>query len=99
MDESQGLVNGYLTEVGHLAAKRQMGTSIDDLMPKIKDTVTRAKDHMSIWVTGTPENNWAHFIGQLKFRGTLAQDERYTEVMHLAASLAEKETPPERPKK
>lgn len=97
MDNSQGLVNGYLTKIKQLAAKHQMGESLESLKPKMEESIREAHEHFAIWVNGTPEDNWAHYVGQIGFIADLSSDEKYKSAMLQALGLAKKSSPPIRP--
>jgi len=97
MDNSQGLVNGYLTKIRQLATKHQMGESLDSLTPKMEESIREAHEHFSVWINGTPEENWAHYVGQIGFIADLTSDEKYKSAMLHAAGIAKKLPPPTRP--
>ncbi|GEM_PF-3674940 len=97
MDNSQGLVNGYLTKIKQLAAKHQMGEPLESLKPKMEESIREAREHFSIWVNGTPEDNWAHYVGQIGFTADLSSDEKYKSAMLQALGLAKQLLPPTRP--
>lgn len=99
MDNSQGLVNGYLTKIKQLAAKHQMGESLDSLTPKMEESIREARDHFSVWINGTPEENWAYYVGQIGFIADLTSDEKYKSAMLHAVGIAKKLSPPTRPSK
>jgi len=99
MDNSQGLVNGYLTKIQQLSAKHQMGESLESLKPKMDEVINEAHHHFSLWVNGTPEENWAHFVGQLGFIAELTNDPKYKAAMLQAQRMAKELSPPKRPQK
>ncbi|VVT52694.1 hypothetical protein UYSO10_4225 [Kosakonia radicincitans] len=96
MDNSQGLVNGYLTKIRQLSAKHQMGESLESLSPKMDEVIKEAHQHFSLWVNGTPEENWAYFVGQMGFIAELTSDDKYKSSMLHAQSLAKTMSPPTR---
>ncbi|MDM2840654.1 hypothetical protein OGY69_17520 [Citrobacter sp. Cpo086] len=89
MDESQGLVNGYVTKVRQAACRVQRGSSLDEVKSELETVIAEAHEHIAIWVNGTPENNWKHFIGQIRFASNFGGDERVSEALLLAVGLAQ----------
>lgn len=96
MDKSQGLVNGYLTQVRQLAAQHQCGESLDALAPKMKVVLVEARDHIAIWKNGTPEENWAFLIGQIGFNADLSGEEKFKTAMNQARGIAKELDAPKR---
>ncbi|MFT1010957.1 hypothetical protein [Enterobacter hormaechei] len=88
MDKSQGLVNGYVTKVRQVACRVQLGSSLEEVKPELEAVITEAHEHISIWVNGTPEDNWDHFVGQVKYAANFGGDDRLKDVLLLAADLA-----------
>lgn len=97
MDNSQGLVNGYLTKIRQLSAKHQRGESLEALASEMGEVIREAHQHFAGWVNGTPEENWAHFVGQMGFIAEISGDEKYKKAMLQAREIATKMTPPKRP--
>ncbi|EJH1054949.1 hypothetical protein NCL57_004923 [Salmonella enterica] len=89
MDESQGLVNGYVTKVRQAACRVKRGSSLDEVKSELETVIAEAHEHISIWVNGTPENNWKQFIAQIKFATNFGGDERLSEALLLAVELAQ----------
>lgn len=98
MDKSQGLVNGYATRIKQLAARHQMGNDISEIKAEVDEVLAEAKEHISIWVDGTPEENWAALGGKLGFEGAVVGDLKWKEVVLYAAEEVKKDTPPQRKK-
>ncbi|MDE8556980.1 hypothetical protein [Pantoea vagans] len=98
MDNSHGLVKGYVDKIRQTAVKAQLGESNDSLKPKFQAVIDEAHQHFSVWINGTPEENWQQFIGQIKFTSNLGGDERFTQALKLAADMAKQLPPPQRKK-
>lgn len=89
MDKSQGLVNGYVTKVRQVACRVQQGSTIETIKPELEAVITEAHEHISIWVNGTPEDNWNHLIGQIKYAANFGGDESFQKALLLAAEIAQ----------
>jgi len=98
MDNSQGLVKGYVDKIRQAAVKAQMGESLESIKPKFQAVIDEAHQHFSVWINGEPEENWQHFIGQIKFISNLGGDERFTQALKLAGEMAKQLPPPQRTK-
>lgn len=99
MDNSQGLVKGYVDKVRQTAVKAQTGESAEFISEKMKEVINEAHQHFSIWINGTPEENWRLFIGQINFTASLKGDERFIEALNFAVTVAKNMHPPKRPEK
>lgn len=88
MDKSQGLVNGYLTKVRQTVCRIQLGSSAENVNAELEKVISEAHEHISIWVNGTPEENWRHFIGQVKFQTATGGDERVINALLYAVDIA-----------
>lgn len=98
MDNSQGLVDGYVKEIKQLAAKRQMGEDFATIKPKVDEVIKKAHEHIALWVNGTPEENWATFGGKLKFLGHSVGDKVWADVLSYAGETVKAHEPPKRSK-
>lgn len=98
MDNSQGLVKGYVDKIRQAAVKAQLDESLESIKPKFQAIIEEAHQHFSVWINGAPEENWLHFIGQIKFTSSLGGDERFTQALKLAADMAKQLPPPQRKK-
>ncbi|WP_168404430.1 hypothetical protein [Erwinia amylovora] len=98
MDNSQGLVSGYATEIKQLAAKYQMGADLESIKSKVDETIQRAKEHIEVWVNGEPEENWSALSGKLRFEGELASDPKWKEIVLYAGNKILSDTSPVRKK-
>lgn len=98
MDNSQGLVKGYVDKIRQVAVKAQTGDSLESIKAGFQAVIDEAHQHFSVWVNGTPEENWQHFIGQINFTSALGGDERFTKALKLAVEMAKQLPPPHRNK-
>ncbi|ORM72379.1 hypothetical protein HA48_14575 [Pantoea wallisii] len=98
MDNSHGLVKGYVDKIRQTAVKAQMGESLESLKPKFQAVINEAHQHFAVWINGTPEENWQHFIGQINFTSSLGGDERFSQALTIARDMAKELPPPQRKK-
>jgi len=96
MDNSLGLVDGYVKEIKQIAAKHQMGEDLATIKLKVDEVIQRAHEHISIWVNGTPEENWASFGGKLGFLGSSVGDRTWADVLAYASESVKSKKPPHR---
>jgi len=96
MDNSQGLVEGYVTEIKQIAAKHQMGEDLATIKSKVDEVLERAHKHFAGWVNGTPEENWASFGGKLSFLGSSVGDRTWADVLAYAGETVKSKEPPHR---
>lgn len=98
MDNSQGLVDGYVKEIMQLGAKRQMGEDFATIKIRVDEVIKKAHEHIALWVNGTPEGNWATFGGKLNFAGHTAGDKNWADVLLYAGETVRAHEPPKRSK-
>lgn len=96
MDNSQGLVDGYVKEVKQLAAKHQMGEDLATIKLKVDDVLARAHEHFAGWVNGTPEENWEAFGGKMRFLGSSVGDRAWADILAYAGESVKSKEPPHR---
>ncbi|MFP1742504.1 hypothetical protein [Lonsdalea quercina] len=93
MDNSQGLVDQYAKRIKQLAAKHQMGNDLTEIKSEVDNVLAEAKQHISIWVNGTPEENWSSLGGKLRFEGELSSSTKWKEVMMYAGEKIKNDYP------
>lgn len=96
MDKSLGLVRHYVDQVRALQVKHELGEDRESVIQKVDAVIAEAKEHISIWVDGTPEENWAYFSGQLKWAANHMPDDGTTSILMYAADAVKAQEPPER---
>ncbi|MDR6297757.1 hypothetical protein [Pantoea dispersa] len=96
MDNSQGLVEGYVKEVRQLAAKHQMGEDLTTIKLKVDHVIARAHEHFAGWVNGTPEENWEAFGGKMRFLGSSVGDRAWADILAYAGESVKSKEPPHR---
>lgn len=98
MDNSQGLIDHYVTKVKQLAAKHQTGESIDQIKVKVDEVLAEAHEHFAVWINGEPHENWAAFAGKLNFLGHSVSDRSWADVLAYAGETVKDQEPPQRKK-
>ena len=96
MDNSQGLVDGYVKEIKQIAAKHQMGEDLATIKSKVDMVLDKAHEHFAVWVNGTPEENWASFGSKLRFLGSSVDDKDWADVLAYAGESVKSKEPPHR---
>ncbi|MFV9686592.1 hypothetical protein ACNY67_06835 [Pantoea sp. KXB45] len=96
MDNSQGLVDGYVKEIKQIAAKHQMGEDLATIKIKVDAVLEKAHEHFAGWVNGTPEENWASFAGKLYFLGNSVSDRTWADILVYAGESVKNTEPPHR---
>ncbi|MCX2201129.1 hypothetical protein [Pantoea agglomerans] len=94
MDNSQGLVDGYVKEIKQIAAKHQMGEDLATIKLKVDEVLARAHEHFSGWKNGSPEENWDAFAGKLTFLGSSMGDRTWADILAYAGESAKNQEPP-----
>ncbi|WP_210484160.1 hypothetical protein [Pantoea ananatis] len=96
MDNSQGLVDGYVKEIKQIAARHQMGEEIASIKVKVDEVLTRAHQHFAKCVNGTPEENWEIFGGKLRFLGSSVGESTWADILTYAGESVKRKAPPHR---
>lgn len=96
MDNSHGLIEGYVKEIKQIAAKHQMGEDLAIIKSKVDEVLNKAHEHFTVWVNGTPEENWASFGGKLRFLANSVDDRTWSDVLAYAGDSVKSKEPPHR---